>query len=153
MADSTPQQPEQEQVCLELAAIVNHCSICKLSFSTSKELHRQTEFHKMNMKSSHKLSLEEYARRKHLSIAQVKQRLTLAAPREVHVPIQAQIQAAKAPSHVKDDQFVAKGVVIRQTIQEHSHNNHHGLPGANKYSHRGPCSAPGQNNMFRGKKN
>jgi len=131
------------------AAIVNRCSICNVSFVTSVTVHQLTDFHKMNLMRDTKLTVEEFAKKKRITVTKAKQ--MLASPRDDVKPAAAQV--ITSTTHHTENQFVPKGKIIKQTIQEHSHNNHHGLPGANRYSHRGPCSAPGQNNMFRGKKN
>jgi len=138
----------------QIAVAVNRCTICDLTFSTSAETHRQTEFHRLNRATVGKrLTLEAYAKKKKVTLSQAKRQLSLAIPKEVH--LETEMTQAKIPiaGHFNANQFEATKTVIKRTIQEHSHNNHHGLPGANSYAHRGPCSAPGQNNIFRGKKN
>lgn len=139
---------------LPLAVVVNTCTICGISYSTPIWQHHATEFHKMNRSSSKRLSIEAYAKKKRITLAHAKRQIALAVPREVHFdPSKVKAEAKTASQgHVRVDKFISKATIIKKTIQEHSHNNHHGLPGANKYAHHGPCSAPGRNNMFRGKK-
>lgn len=132
------------------AAIVNRCSICNVTFVTPVAVHRSTDFHKMNLLRDTKLSVEDFAKKKRITVTKAKQ--LLASPRDAE-PSNVQTSAADTRSGHTENQFVPRGTIIKRTVQEHSHNNHHGLPGANRYSHRGPCSAPGQTNMFRGKKN
>jgi len=42
-----------------------------------------------------------------------------------------------------------RDIPIARLVAEHSHNNHHGLPGANKYAHKGPTSKPRGKNKGR----
>lgn len=121
------------------AAIVNRCNV---TFVTPVAVHQSTDFHKMNLLRDTKLSVEDFAKKKRITVAKAKQ--LLASPRDAE-PSNVQTSAAGTRSGHTENQFVPKGTIIKQTVQEHSHNNHHGLPGHAAHRDRTTCSGKKKN--------
>lgn len=152
MDTATPTAPPTAPATAAMPLVVNYCSICKVNYVDSKEEHMSTGFHRYNCKHTTILTLEQYKKRTHSrSLAQIH------GYKSSGGRASAAIIASKATKDLirasrRIDTKHEKYVPIKKLVAEHSHNNHHGLPGSNKYSHRGPCSTPGQNNSFRGKR-
>lgn len=163
MNSTSNEQDMSEELTLptittELALIVNNCRICKLEYTVSKTEHYNSELHRFNLKQKTPMTVDQYCKHKHilptqLSIYKVGTGYSKLVMMTREQETSLREGKLKLDFKVISKERVVKSVDIKQRIQEHSHNNHHGLPGANKYAHRGPESTPGKNHMFRNKKN
>lgn len=134
---------------IEKALVVNNCSICKIKYCESKVEHSSSLFHHENLRRKGRpLTIEEFGKKMRLTKSQtlnvIKKPTSLINPAEEQKDVYHDIKMENKYSKKED---------IKLRVQEHSHNNHHGLPGKGKYAHRGATSQPGKNHAFRKKKN